>query len=272
MALLTGQRRLVLGSTFSASVLLLILRRPFDSLFARERPGGWGGAASPQSLDGPPDLIVVLAGGVDAEGRPHCTVRERLRAAASVSATHGGHVPILQNGGGTTWKPRYVDINNYAIPEAALMARELEKERHIPFEDMYTEGFSDDTLGNAFFARVMHTDLRPSWRKLLIITSKFQMARTKAIYSWIFSLTPMPQGSGYELQFEAVPDDCLESQTLEVRQRKEVESLHKFSIGPLPKMRTLEDVHEFIFHGHSGYTARGVLSKKKLDSKLADTY
>lgn len=38
----------------------------------------------------------------------------------------------------------------------------------------HNQGFSDDTLGNAFFARTMHTEWRPQWRRLLLITSDFQ--------------------------------------------------------------------------------------------------
>lgn len=33
-------------------------------------------------------------------------------------------------------------------------------------------------------ARTMHADARLDWTQLVIITSEFQMARTKAIYDW----------------------------------------------------------------------------------------
>lgn len=221
---------------------------------------------------GPPEAILVLAGGVDRNGVPHCTVTERLRAAAQASAANGG-IPIVLNGGGTTWKPRYVDPNGYAIPEAALMARELADKARVPYARLYPESFSDDTIGNAFFARTMHTELRPEWRRLLVITSHFQMARTRAIYRWIFGLEPAPsEGGAYALTFEAVDDSCLDARVLEMRRAKEIESLRKFEQGPLVRMKRLAEVHEFIFRKHSGYSAEGVLSKQPLDSKLADTY
>jgi uncharacterized SAM-binding protein YcdF (DUF218 family) len=219
-----------------------------------------------------PELILVLAGGVDKRGAPHCTVAARLRAAANASGAHGGTVPIVLNGGGTTWKPRHVDRNGFSIPEAALMAEQLGRESGIRSELLYPESFSDDTVGNAFFARTMHTDLRPEWRDLLVITSQFQIARTRAIYAWVFGLTPRPAGRPYRLRFEAVPDDCLDPKVLALRQAKEAESLRKLEGGPLVRMRTLAEAHEFIWHRHGGYSVRGVLSKQPLDSKLADTY
>lgn len=219
-----------------------------------------------------PDAILVLAGGVDRRGAPHCTVAARLRAAANASGRAGGR-PIVLNGGGTTWKPRYADENGFAIPEAALMAEHIARVDGVGSERLYLESFSDDTIGNAFFARVMHTELRPEWRDLVVITSRFQMARTQAIYRWIFELGPRPAARPYRLWFEAVPDDCLDPKVLALRQAKEEASLRAFEAGPLVRMRTLAEVHEFIFQRHSGYTAAGVRSKRPpLGSKLAETY
>ncbi len=35
-------------------------------------------------------------------------------------------------------------------------------------------------VGNAYYLRTVHADVRPEWRRLLVITSQFQMARTQA--------------------------------------------------------------------------------------------
>jgi uncharacterized SAM-binding protein YcdF (DUF218 family) len=101
------------------------------------------------------DLLVVLAGGVDAQGRPHETVLRRLRAAARLhrqASKRGRVLSVLCNGGGTTHKPKWVDAQGYAVPEAALMARTL-AELGVPYGHIYLEGYSDDTIGNAFFVR-----------------------------------------------------------------------------------------------------------------------
>ena len=141
------------------------------------------------------DAVLVLAGGVDASGRPHEAVMRRLRRAAKLYAAsreRGHTLAVVANGGGTTHKPRWVSPAGYAVPEAALMARELEAEGVAP-QDIYLESLSDDTIGNAFYARTMHAD--PSrWHRLVVVTSEFQMPRAVAIYRWVFSLSPQPAG------------------------------------------------------------------------------
>ena len=154
------------------------------------------------------EAAIVLAGGVDAKGVPHETVLRRLRRAAKLyklSQTKGQRLILVANGGGTTHKPKWVSPAGYAVPEAALMAKVLHEQGVAP-GDIYLEGYSDDTIGNAFYARTVHVDPSP-WQRLVVITSDFQMARTRAIYRWVFSLRPLPAGKpAYTLGFDAVSD------------------------------------------------------------------
>ena len=135
---------------------------------------------------------------------------------------------------------------------------------------------SDDTIGNAFFARVMHADPRSDWVRLRVITSEFQMARTRAIYDWIFGLQPLPAGKArYELSYETVEDTgALPERVIRVRQRKEKAALRNFLAGELVGMTTLAQVHAWIFQKHAAYTSTGLTSKKALDKsdRLAQTY
>eukprot|EP00964_Phaeocystis_antarctica_P099827 scaffold65606_cov35-Phaeocystis_antarctica.AAC.1 len=120
------------------------------------------------------DAVIVLAGGVDAGGRPHEAVMRRLRRAVLSTASNpspnpspnprpnlsaklyaaslerGHTLAVVANGGGTTHKPKWVSPAGYAVPEAALMARELERDGVAP-QDIYLESLSDDTIGNAFY-------------------------------------------------------------------------------------------------------------------------
>ena len=253
------------------------------------------------------DVIIVLAGGVTKEGRPLETVQRRLVEAARVyqeQVTRSGVSPtIICNGGGTTHKPKWADAAGYAVPEAALMARELTA-LGVKTNDVYVEGYSDDTIGehshcsqalsastsmhvarthqvcgvagNAFFARVMHADVRPTWVNILIITSEFQMARTQAIYGWIFKLQPLPTGKpAYHLGYLAVDDKgALPKAVLRSRRSREATSLQSFQRGALVRKTELASVHEWIYQVHSAYTANGMLSKKPLNrtSALAQTY
>lgn len=221
----------------------------------------------------------MLAGGVTEAGVPHETVLRRLRRAArhhNQSRTRGHRLVIVANGGGTTHKPKWVSPAGYAVPEAALMARVLEEEG-VPAADIYLEGYSDDTIGNAYYARTMHAD-PAGWRKLLVITSEFQMPRTIAIYKWVFSLTAQPGGASapaYELDFDSVPDrNALPPQVLRARRDKEAAALASFQAGELVRMTRLPQLHAWLHTRHSAYTAHGVLEKKALNrsSSLAATY
>ena len=224
------------------------------------------------------DAILVLAGGVSNEGKPHETVMRRLREAARVYqsqiARSGAAPAVVCNGGGTTHKPKWVDPAGYAVPEAALMAREL-RAMGVKSSDIYVEGYSDDTIGNAFFARVMHADVRP-WTNLLVVTSSFQMARTQAIYDWVFGLLPMPeQKRAYRLEYIAVADEgALPRAVLRSRRTREATSLRSFQAGTLIRLTELASVHEWINLQHKGYSASGMLMKRPLNksSALALTY
>jgi len=122
----------------------------------------------------------------------------------------------------------------------------------------------------------MHADARATWVHLLVITSRFQMARTKAIYDWIFQLQPLPaRKAAYVLEYVAVEDSgALPKLVLRSRRSREAASLESFQKGTLVRMTELASVHEWVHTKHSAYTASGMLSKKPLNrsSALAQTY
>lgn len=139
-------------------------------------------AAQPPSSWLETDALLVLAGGVDEDGAVHVTVSRRLDAAAALyrrAAVDGRTLSIICNGGGTSHKPRFRDASGFAVPEAELMAQEL-KARGVPLCAVVLESLSDDTIGNAYAARVLHTEWREDWRRLLLITSDFQVRHSAA--------------------------------------------------------------------------------------------
>jgi uncharacterized SAM-binding protein YcdF (DUF218 family) len=82
---------------------------------------------------------------------------------------------------GTAHKPRWRDAAGFAVPEAEVMAAEL-RARGVPLSAVVLEVLSDDTLGNAFAARALHTEWREDWRRLVLITSDFQVRTPHAAW------------------------------------------------------------------------------------------
>ena len=129
-------------------------------------------------------------------------------------------------------------------------------------------------VGNAFFLRVMHADVMPSWKNMVIITSEFQMQRTMAIFNWVFSLSPVAKGK-YHLSYVAVTDEgAVPQDVLLARREREKISLQNFLTGSLFKTKELSHLHKFVYLNHNAYNAVGMLSKEPFNSStsVAGTY
>ena len=75
---------------------------------------------------------------------------------------------------------------------------------------MIEENTSLDTIGNAYFLRTIHTDV-VGVRRLLLITNKWHMARTLAVFEAVFALPgpPLPPGAACGASPEYVRDPHL---------------------------------------------------------------
>lgn len=109
---------------------------------------------------------------------------------------------ILALSAGTPHKAPPLDKGGRPVLEALAGARYLVSCGYPP-EKILTETASWDTIGDAYFARTIHTD--PAYlRRIHVITSAFHMPRTEAIFRWVFTLTPV--APSYEMEFTAVPN------------------------------------------------------------------
>lgn len=95
-----------------------------------------------------PVVIVILGGGVTAEGRVPEHTQERVKVALCVY-----HQEVMGNGlfitlsGGTPHKPNPLDEKGFPVWEATAAARAL-LEAGVPPERILEESFSLDTVGN----------------------------------------------------------------------------------------------------------------------------
>jgi hypothetical protein len=167
----------------------------------------------------------------------------------AVARAEGATIIVLS--AGTPHKAPPLDRRGRPVLECEAEARYLLKQGWDA-RNILMENASYDTIGNAYFSRVVHIEPR-SLRRILIVTSEFHMARTEAVFRWVYGLTPTRHD--YELVFEATPNDGLEGAALEARRTKEAKSLA--GIAKLSQsIVTLAEFHAWLFEKHDVYRAR----------------
>ena len=138
--------------------------------------------------------LVVPGGGSQTEaGNPNTLpiwVKKRLNLAYTIwlqnEFDNKPTLPILLLSCGTMYKPGVLDVRGYNFRETTSMALYLES-LGMDMAYVLEETCSYDTIGNAFFCRIMFTDIY-RWTNLLIIGPDFHIKRIKKIFEWIYSL------------------------------------------------------------------------------------
>ncbi|KAL7559295.1 hypothetical protein ACA910_001378 [Epithemia clementina (nom. ined.)] len=203
------------------------------------------------------DAVIVLGGGASKSVEsPPIYTQERCDNAAQVvkkrreveafpksgfnKGVNNGStdLPVLCLSAGTAHVPQLLAKDGLPVWESTSSASYLQNEHGL--SNLFVETTSYDTIGNAFFSRTTHTDVN-GWRNLLIITNEFHMARTKAIFDWIFLLVEPRRG--YNLSYLTSKNTGLSDDALRARSVKEKESLlsvEKFA----SRYRTMKDVYK----------------------------
>ena len=146
----------------------------------------------------------------------------------------------------------------------------------IPAEMLLEESVSLETVGNAFYTRTIHTDVR-GLRRLAVINNAFHMGRTRAVFDHVFSV-PAHDGAPaavYDLEYFEV-DDALPPDVLAARRRKEAAATPKFAPGGpwRAQTRTLREMHEWVHMQNSAYAARRLFDERAplADPELLKSY
>ncbi len=208
------------------------------------------------------DAILIPGGGVRPGGVLPLWTQRRLERARALET---GRELFITLSAGTVYKPLPRDAAGFPIFESHAAANYL-LEHGIPAGRILTETCSYDTIGNAYFGRVIHVD-PGGLRRLLIITSAFHMPRTRAIFEWVFGLDP-PAG-GYRLDFDEVSDAGIDEGILAARIAKEREGLQRLE-AVKARIRTLARLHEWLFSEHAAYMVNP--SPQKASGAVLDTY
>lgn len=207
------------------------------------------------------DAILIPGGGVRDGGELPIWVKRRLERAMQIQ--QGEYIITLS--AGTTHKPPPLDDRGFPIFESIAAANYLVR-RGLNPQQILSETSSYDTIGNAYFSRVIHVEPR-RLRNLLIITSEFHLPRTKSIFQWVYGLEI--DSTHYQLNFESVTDESIDRQMLQARKEKERESLEQLS--PIKRqVKTLQDFHKWLFSEHGAYAAS--LQPKRVKDRQLEMY
>lgn len=208
------------------------------------------------------DAILIPGGGVEKDGfLPEWTVR-RLKKAIEMFT---GDEKIIVLSAGTVHKPPVLDKEGFPIFESEAAADFL-IEKGIEPENILIERNSLDTIGNAYFSRMIHVE-PAKMENLVVITSEFHMSRTRAIFEWVFSILPCP--IEYKLDFIEVSDDGLDEELVNLRIEKEKESLLKLN-ATKEKICNLSQFHDWLYSQHAAY-ATG-LGPVRVEGRLLESY
>jgi len=122
------------------------------------------------------DAVIVLANLMDAEGRLNDESQARLSLACEL--VRAGEAPVLVTSG---WA--YRSDSDLCI--ADVMARHAMTHMHLDASQIVIERNSRDTVGDAVFTK-RNLANRFAWRSVLAVTTAYHVARTKAIFSFVY--------------------------------------------------------------------------------------
>ena len=195
------------------------------------------------------DCIFIPGGGLLPDGKlPPWTLARLDRVVDFQNLT--SWIAFLS--GGTVHKPPPLSEEGYPIFESRTAAEYLMGKGITP-KKLLTEISSYDTIGNAYFSRLLFSD-PGQFKNILIVTSSFHMPRVKAAFRWIYSLKP--QAADYQMYFEEVPDIGLSPQGLKGRVDREGKSLESMQ-NKIKKLTTIIDFQKWFYSEHDAYSVQG---------------
>ncbi len=158
------------------------------------------------------DAILIPGGGVRDGGELPEWSKRRFDMAMKYPHVQY-YIPLSA---GTFHKPPLLDAAGFPIYESIAGARYL-MAAGVEESKILCETCSYDTIGNAYFARVIHVEPL-MLKRILVITSAFHFPRTKEIFTWVFGLDH--NSLGVELDFESVSDAGLDDGNYRSAQEK----------------------------------------------------
>jgi hypothetical protein len=203
------------------------------------------------------DAILICGGGVRDGG----ALPEWAKARFDRALECPGAPFLIALSAGTPHRPPPLDERGFPITEAAAGARYL-LARGVDPTRILIEAASYDTIGNAYFSRMLHVAPR-AFSSALVITSEFHMPRAEAVFRWVYGL-PDP-GSDCRLEFAATPNRGIPDDTLRARLEKESTALAQFH-AVQAGIGSLAAFHRWLFTVHELYSPRQSSDRPAVDT------
>lgn len=124
------------------------------------------------------DAVIVLAGGIQSDGRLPKTVEKRIDLAYQIFHKGLADHFLLSGKWSVFW-----DHQPPRVTEARLMKKYALKIGLNP-KNLLLEEHSQNTFENAFYSIKLFAEPR-SWQKILVITSDFHLQRCRKIFSYL---------------------------------------------------------------------------------------
>lgn len=212
--------------------------------------------------------IIILSGGLNNNGRLPPFAKNRIEKAIKLKTKRDFIITATRT---TVYKAPPRDKNGYPMDDATVYANELFK-RGIKREHIRIENCSLETLGSAYFLRILHIEPLEI-KKIIVITSSFHMPRTKCIFDWIFSL-PKTETKTYSkkktlISYVETKNIGINRNDLNKRITKENKGIEK--INELKsRICDLSDFNRWLFSKHAAYSIG--LPLYKISKSVEKTY
>jgi len=150
----------------------------------------------------------------------------------------------------------------------------------IPATSIQEEAFTVDTIGNAYYFRAVHAEYCDN-NDIYIITNKWHMPRSQAIFEYIFSLpysadkkkANLRPNKKFHLYFEPV-EDGVDEEVGKARRKREEQSLKTFNEKTKNEFSSMQEFHDWLFTKHTAYAAirHTIPRNENLDIETLKTY
>lgn len=163
------------------------------------------------------------------------------------------NLPVIVLSAGTIHRSGELDINGRNFNECTAMGLYL-KSHGFDTDLIYEENTSYDTIGNAFFLRSIHSDIR-KWFKMMVVVNQFHYLRLKTIFDWVFALSNNGVKSQYQLFYLILPDNQVSQiEIIQARINREKLCLEQIqqTISKL-NITNLSELHRWLFSEHRAY-------------------